>query len=158
MDTGSGGSGGMPGGGSGGTPGSGSAGMPGSGGSTGMPGGGGTGHAGTSAMTNPGTPAGNVSSIMVGSLVVVSGSFILGRDAQGLYAMSIRCTHQGCSVTPSGSALYCPCHGSRFDSNGAVLQGPARTPLPHYAVLVDAAGNITVQTTMVDASTRTAVA
>src|SRR6516164_989299 len=70
MDTGSGGSGGMPGGGSGGTPGSGSAGMPGSGGSTGMPGGGGTGHAGTSAMTNPGTPAGNVSSIMVGSLVV----------------------------------------------------------------------------------------
>jgi Rieske Fe-S protein len=128
------------------------------GGSSGKPSGGATGHAGTSAMANPGTPAGNVSSTMIGTLVVVSGTFILGRDAQGLYAMSIRCTHQGCAVSPSGSTLYCPCHGSRFDSTGAVLQGPARTPLTHYAVLVDSAGNITVQTTVVDASTRAAVA
>jgi Rieske Fe-S protein len=138
--------------------GDGSGGMPGVGGSAGKPGGGAPGHAGTSAMTNPGTPAGNVSSIMVGSLVVVSGSYILGRDAQGLYAMSISCTHQGCPVAPSSNGLYCPCHGSRFDSNGAVVQGPARSPLTHYAVLVDSAGNITVQTTVVSASARTAVA
>lgn len=130
----------------------------GSGGSGGKPGDGTAGHAGTAVMANPGTPAGNVSSTMIGSLVVVSGAFILGRDAQGLYAMSISCTHQGCPVSLSGSGLYCPCHGSRFDSNGAVLQGPARTPLTHYAVLVDSAGNITVRTTAVGASTRTAVA
>ncbi len=83
---------------------------------------------------------------------------ILARDAQGLYAMTITCTHEGCDISPAGTFLDCPCHGSRFDLNGNVIQGPAGSPLTHFAVVVDAAGNITVQgETRVDASVRTPV-
>jgi glycine/D-amino acid oxidase-like deaminating enzyme len=42
-----------------------------------------------------------------------------------------RCTHQGC-VLRKDDALGtwdCPCHGSRFDRDGAVIQGPANSPL-----------------------------
>ena len=84
---------------------------------------------------------------------------VLGRDQQGLYAMTITCTHEGCECTPSGTTLYCPCHGSRFSAQGAVLQGPANAPLVHFAVSVDAAGNITVHgSTQVDAGVRIAIA
>jgi cytochrome b6-f complex iron-sulfur subunit len=100
-----------------------------------------------------------VSSTSVGSLSVVpSAPAILARDAGGLYAMTITCTHEGCDVVPSGTTLDCPCHGSRFDSNGNVLQGPAGSPLVHFAVTVDASGAITVDGTMqVAASVRTIV-
>jgi hypothetical protein len=43
-----------------------------------------------------------------------------------------RCTHQGC-VLRKDRALGtwdCPCHGSRFDEHGNVIQGPANRPLP----------------------------
>jgi Rieske Fe-S protein len=89
--------------------------------------------------------AGNVSDTSVGVLSVVKGApAILARDADGLYAMTITCTHEGCDVTPSGNTISCPCHGSRFDSNGKVLAGPAGSPLVHFSVTVDASGEITI--------------
>ena len=99
--------------------------------------------------------AGNVSDTSVGTLSSVSGApAVLGRDQDGLYAMTNTCTHQGCPVTPAaGTTLYCSCHGSRFNSNGAVLNGPASASLVHYAVTVDAAGNITVNGSTEVAST-----
>jgi cytochrome b6-f complex iron-sulfur subunit len=41
------------------------------------------------------------------------------------------CTHGACGVTylPHERLLECPCHGSRFDEEGQVLQGPATRPL-----------------------------
>jgi Rieske Fe-S protein len=105
-------------------------------------------------------PAGNVSSTTVDSLAVIPNApAILARDKSGLYAMTITCTHEGCDVAPStGTTLFCGCHGSRFDENGNVLNGPASSPLVHFAVTVDASGNITVDgTTQVAASTRVAV-
>jgi cytochrome b6-f complex iron-sulfur subunit len=117
-----------------------------------------TGTAGSSGTTGSLILAGNVSSIAVGSLVVVAGIFLMGRDAQGLYAMSMQCTHKGCALVFSGAQLDCPCHHSRFDSNGNVLVGPATTQLPHWALAVDAAGNISVDRyTVVSGNTRTAV-
>lgn len=102
--------------------------------------------------------AGNVSATSLGTLTAVPGApAILARDANGLYAMTATCTHEGCDVSPSGNTLYCACHGSRFDSNGAVLQGPAGSPLVHFAVSVDANGNITVDGTMQVAATTRAV-
>jgi Rieske Fe-S protein len=102
---------------------------------------------------------GNVSATQVGTLSVVPNApAILARDEQGLYAMTITCPHQGCDVSPSGGMLECPCHGSRFDGNGNVLQGPANTGLVHYAVSLDAAGSITINgSVQVASNVRTAV-
>jgi Rieske Fe-S protein len=85
-----------------------------------------------------------VSAIQPGSLTIVAGLFFMGRDAGGIYAMSMQCTHKGCAVGFAGSILECPCHKARFDLNGNVLAGPATAPLPHLAVYMDSAGNISV--------------
>jgi nitrite reductase/ring-hydroxylating ferredoxin subunit len=47
------------------------------------------------------------------------------------HCVSARCTHMGCLVRWNGTeqSWDCPCHGSRFDPEGRVLEGPARTPL-----------------------------
>ena len=52
-------------------------------------------------------------------------------------AFSAICTHQGCTVAPSGKQLLCPCHGSVFTaSTGKNVSGPAPSPLPSVAVKV----------------------
>jgi Rieske Fe-S protein len=105
--------------------------------------------------------AGNVSDTTVGSLRAVPGEAVfLGRDADGLYAVSAACTHAGCMLSATRSSeLSCPCHGSLFDANGAVIRGPAQTPLPHFQVEVAADGSITIQGGQeVSAETRTPVA
>ncbi|MEO7497789.1 MAG: FAD-dependent oxidoreductase [Massilia sp.] len=54
------------------------------------------------------------------------------RDPQGeLHALSAKCTHLGCVVhwNSAECSWDCPCHASRFGTDGAVLHGPAPTPL-----------------------------
>ena len=56
----------------------------------------------------------------------------VSREPDGtLRAVSARCTHLGCIVAWNGSerSWDCPCHGSRFATDGSVLQGPAVSPL-----------------------------
>jgi len=53
-----------------------------------------------------------------------------------LAAFSALCTHAGCQVELASGVLLCPCHGSEFDaSTGAVLRGPAVTPLATKRVI-----------------------
>jgi len=55
------------------------------------------------------------------------------RDEQGeLHVRSAVCTHLGCIVAwnTAEKTWDCPCHGSRFDPYGRVLDGPANTDLP----------------------------
>lgn len=54
------------------------------------------------------------------------------RDDHGeLHALSPACTHLGCYVAfnVAEKSWDCPCHGSRFDLAGNVLEGPALEPL-----------------------------
>jgi glycine/D-amino acid oxidase-like deaminating enzyme/nitrite reductase/ring-hydroxylating ferredoxin subunit len=45
--------------------------------------------------------------------------------------VSARCSHLGCIVSWNGAekSWDCPCHGSRFEPDGSVIQGPAVRPL-----------------------------
>jgi Rieske Fe-S protein len=49
-------------------------------------------------------------------------------------ALDIKCTHRNCDLGFSSEEklLVCPCHGSKFDLSGAVLNGPATKPLNYY--------------------------
>ena len=70
---------------------------------------------------------------------------ILVNRTQGdqFYALSARCTHSGCVIPAGGGA--CPCHGSRFDLTGAVLQGPATTPLARYPISFDGVDTLCIE-------------
>jgi Rieske Fe-S protein len=74
-------------------------------------------------------------------LVIVSG-------AEGLQAMSVRCTHLGCTVGKVEWGYQCPCHGSRFDHSGRVLRGPAQRPLPWFKIREGPDGLLVVDTTV----------
>jgi thiosulfate dehydrogenase [quinone] large subunit len=64
----------------------------------------------------------------------------VARTADGGYkACSGICTHAGCpvGVDQAKGVLACPCHGSTFDpKTGAVINGPAKDPLPSLPVTV----------------------
>ena len=59
-------------------------------------------------------------------------------DTGDFVAYSAICTHQQCTVAYNNGQLACPCHGSVFDpaNAGAVVNGPAQTPLPEIPVQV----------------------
>jgi Rieske Fe-S protein len=93
--------------------------------------------------------AGNIADLAVDSLRIVNGRPVcIGRDAAGVYAMTLTCTHAGCDMgqmgTVSPTGIFCGCHGSEFDANGGVVRGPASAPLDHFAVTVDSSGNLTI--------------
>ena len=54
------------------------------------------------------------------------------RDAQGqVHECHAKCPHLGCVVhwNPAETTWDCPCHGSRFDAYGKVINGPANRDL-----------------------------
>ena len=55
-------------------------------------------------------------------------------DAGALRVLSPVCPHLKCIVQWNANerSWDCPCHGSRFDAEGQVLDGPALTPLERY--------------------------
>lgn len=48
-----------------------------------------------------------------------------------VHVVSTRCPHLGCQLewNPDEKSWDCPCHGSRFDFRGNLLDNPAQTPL-----------------------------
>jgi Rieske Fe-S protein len=73
----------------------------------------------------------------VGGSVKIGGTIVTRTGANSVVGHDTTCTHQGCSVVPAGRTLNCPCHGSKFDAvSGAVLAGPAPSPLPRVGLVV----------------------
>ena len=66
---------------------------------------------------------------MQGALVYREERVALVRSGEEIYALSLVCTHLGCTVNVGDQQLSCPCHGSLFDRRGNVLKGPADRPL-----------------------------
>lgn len=77
----------------------------------------------------------------------IAGEAVVYRHGDGrVQAWSARCTHLGCRLDRViDGHVVCPCHGSRFDEQGRVLNGPAARPLQALPVRAVAAGGWTVQ-------------
>ena len=52
-----------------------------------------------------------------------------GSGGEALTAVVSDCTHRGCRLEPEPEGYFCPCHGSRFDRGGLVIEGPATVSL-----------------------------
>jgi cytochrome b6-f complex iron-sulfur subunit len=85
--------------------------------------------------------AGPVGSFEPGTVsAFMGGRFYLARQQDGGFiAVSLRCTHLGCSVgwDENQHRFICPCHSSAFDISGEVLNPPAARALDYYPVFIE---------------------
>lgn len=68
------------------------------------------------------------------------------RSTSGFTALSLICTHLGCTVESKPEGFACPCHGSRFDPVGKVTRGPAQKPLNSLRTGITSDGKLHVYT------------
>lgn len=54
-----------------------------------------------------------------------------------LIALSAKCTHSGCTVAWQEDLFACPCHASKFNPDGSVVDGPASEPLARYTAKIE---------------------
>ena len=73
---------------------------------------------------------GPASNYLLGSRTLLADSpAVLLHTESGFSALSLVCTHLGCTVEQKTDGFACPCHGSRFDADGKMIYGPAVKPL-----------------------------
>ncbi len=90
---------------------------------------------------------GPVSDYPRGSRIVLANiPAVIVHDDNGIRAISLVCTHLGCTAEEDTRGFACPCHGSRFDQNGLNLKGPASLPLKKLRVEETSEGNLRVYT------------
>ncbi|WP_123028592.1 Rieske (2Fe-2S) protein [Mycolicibacterium stellerae] len=75
--------------------------------------------------------------IPVGSGVIVD-DLVITQPTKGRFnGFSAICTHAGCTVAEVvGASINCPCHGSSFNLDGSVANGPANRPLDAKDIVV----------------------
>jgi Rieske Fe-S protein len=111
---------------------------------------------GVARMPKPGVLPGGSSRIKIGApgeypvsnepQRVAGHNLVLLHDEEGYAVIGTICTHLGCVVAATGTGFECPCHGSRFDQEGKVVQGPAPSPLPWYELSLAPDGQFVVDT------------
>jgi Rieske Fe-S protein len=91
-----------------------------------------------STAASPATKAiAKTADVPIGSGVIV-GDVVVTQPSAGVFkAFSAKCTHAGCTVNKvADGTIDCPCHGSKFNLDGTVANGPAQTPLATENVAV----------------------
>ena len=95
------------------------------------------------APVEPGSPAepanafAKKSDVPVGSGVIID-DIVLTQPTDGVFkGFSAICTHAGCTVSEVvGGTINCPCHGSKYNLDGSVANGPASRPLDTKSISV----------------------
>ncbi len=65
-----------------------------------------------------------------------AGDRVFASAPEGREAISLTCTHQGCTVQLADDGkFHCPCHGAVFDREGRLEKGPATRDLPRFQVV-----------------------
>jgi len=64
---------------------------------------------------------------------------VLHPDEKNYKAFENKCTHMGGRVSyrPKDGFMQCALHGSRFDTEGRVVRGPAQKPLTEFRTSLD---------------------
>lgn len=62
---------------------------------------------------------------------------VIRNAANDVLALSSVCTHQGCIVEWKENTFTCPCHRSKFKTDGSVAAGPATDSLSVYEAVID---------------------
>ncbi len=80
------------------------------------------------------------------TLIANQKSYVVRATEGYFYAMSAICTHLGCITNwkSDESVIVCPCHGSKFDTQGNVIAGPAPGALPRYSIVLEDKGHLVV--------------
>ena len=66
------------------------------------------------------------------------------RDDGKVAAISLICTHLGCTVYRVATGYQCPCHGSQYDNEAEVVGGPAPTGLPWLPIKAVPGGQVEI--------------
>ncbi|TVR71479.1 MAG: Rieske (2Fe-2S) protein [Marinilabiliales bacterium] len=74
-----------------------------------------------------------------GNAIIINNIIIANTGDDHFVALSSVCTHAGCQITynHSNGNFPCPCHGSVFSADGAVVTGPATTAVRSYSITRD---------------------
>jgi cytochrome b6-f complex iron-sulfur subunit len=68
-----------------------------------------------------------------------SGRFWIANTDQGLLTLYAVCTHLGClpKWSDTNFRFECPCHGSKFELDGAFIEGPAPRNMDRFATTIE---------------------
>lgn len=69
-----------------------------------------------------------------GALVLPQKRCAVVKSGDSIMALDLICPHLGCTVNATPQGFACPCHGSRFKSDGQVVSGPATRAMTRLAV------------------------
>lgn len=69
-----------------------------------------------------------------GWILITGAQMLVVNTGNGFSSLTSVCTHSGCDRqwSLSNNEFECTCHGSRFTTSGAVVQGPASRPLASF--------------------------